>query len=408
MQPDAAARAAQPRQLLVDLSVLVHQDDQTGVQRLVRRILQALRAAPPPGFRVVPVYDAGSCYAYASGGEDGGVPRPAAGADALQPLQVRAGDIFLGLDLCPDHVPGKRAVFDDLRRHGVAVYFVVYDLLPVTMPTMFSAGASPWFARWLDTVAGSADGLLCISRAVADQLLDWLEQHPATNRGPLRIGHFHPGADLDEAPGATAPLSGEEQALLDKLQGSPALLMVGTLEPRKMHAEALDAFELLWHGAGEADAAAPVLVIVGKQGWMTEQLAERLAQHHEQGKRLFWLRHASDAMLLALYRHSSALLAASSGEGFGLPLVEAARHGLPLIVRDIPVFREVCGSHAAYFSGGSAELAAALQDWLALRAAGRAPASAGMPYLSWAASAADLLRIVMQQHWYKTATTLLP
>jgi glycosyltransferase involved in cell wall biosynthesis len=383
------------RQLLVDLSVLHRHDDQSGIQRLVRNTLRALLAAPPAGLRVRPVYDAGGHYAYTA----------AHGGDAAEgaPISVRAGDIFLGLDLCPDQVPANRAVFEDLRRHGVGLYFVVYDLLPLTLPAMFAPGAAPWFGRWLATVAALADGLLCISRAVADELLAWLERAAVARPAPLWVGHFHLGADLAaELPADAAP-SAAERALLEQLDRRPAFLMVGTLEPRKMHAQALDAFELLWARGGEAS-----LVVVGKPGWLTEHLQQRLRGHAELGRRLFWLPAAGDAALLQLYRRCAALLAASAGEGFGLPLVEAARHGLPILARDIPVFREVCGEHAVYFDGAGVELAAALQHWLARREAGTLPEPGALPWQTWRASSENLLRIVIEQDWYKLAPTLLP
>ena len=385
------------RQLLVDLSVLHRHDDQSGIQRLVRNTLRALLAAPPAGLRVRPVYDAGGHYAYTA----------AHGGDAAEgaPISVRAGDIFLGLDLCPDQVPANRAVFADLRRHGVALYFVVYDLLPLTLPAMFAPGAAPWFGRWLATVAALADGLLCISRAVADELLAWLEQAAVVRPAPLRVGHFHLGADLAaELPAAaSAAPAAAEPALLEQLAQRPAFLMVGTLEPRKMHAQALDAFELLWARGGEAS-----LVVVGKPGWLTEHLQQRLLGHAELGRRLFWLPAAGDAALLQLYRHCAALLAASAGEGFGLPLIEAARHGLPILARDLPVFREVCGEHAVYFDGAGVELAAALRHWLDLRARGAAPASAAIAALDWAASSRQLLDLLQGRRPCRLAPTLLP
>jgi len=68
-------------------------------------------------------------------------------------------------------------------------------------------------------------------------------------------------------------------------------------------------------------------------------LIERLRGHVESGRRLRWIEAGDDADLLAAYRCSSVLLAASCGEGFGLPLVEAAASGLPILARDIAVFR---------------------------------------------------------------------
>lgn len=397
MPPEPHARA----QLLVDLSVLVHADDQSGVQRVVRNVVRALLAEPPPGLRVEPVYDAGGYYAYARHFILGSDAAEAAGLDDA-PIRVAEGDVFLGLDLAPNHVPDNRALLESLRLHGVKMYFVVYDLLPITQPEMFIAGASPWFAEWLASVGAVADGLLCISRAVADEVLDWLDANPPPNRGELQVGYFHLGADLDAAAPAGA-VSADEAAALAQLAARPSLLMVGTLEPRKMHAQALAACDRLWNAGTDVN-----LVIVGKQGWMVDELARRLRAHPEAGRRLFWLERAGDSALRRLYAECSALLAASSGEGFGLPLIEAAQHGLRVIARDIAVFREVAGAHAFYFSApGPAALAAALADWLALHARGSAPASDAMPWMTWEQSTRQLMDRIVHQQWYRQASTRL-
>ena len=112
---------------------------------------------------------------------------------------------------------------------------------------------------------------------------------------------------------------------------------------------------------------------------MVDDLASMLHAHPEAGRRLFWMQDASDAMLDRVYARARLLLAASLGEGFGLPLVEAARHGLPIVARDLPVFREVAGEHAYYFSGTSADdLPTALTAWLELYATGGRPAVGGI------------------------------
>jgi glycosyltransferase involved in cell wall biosynthesis len=63
--------------------------------------------------------------------------------------------------------------------------------------------------------------------------------------------------------------------------------------------------------------------------------------HEQAGKKLFWLKNISDQTLQKLYEMASGILVASHGEGFGLPIVEAMHYGKSLLVRDIPVFREV-------------------------------------------------------------------
>ena len=87
------------------------------------------------------------------------------------------------------------------------------------------------------------------------------------------------------------------------------------------------------------------------------------------------------------------MLAASVGEGFGLPIVEAAGFKLPIIARDIPVFREIAGDNAYYFSGRTAQdLSSAIEEWLALRAVEATPKSSNIPWLTWRQSTDQLIR----------------
>jgi glycosyltransferase involved in cell wall biosynthesis len=176
--------------------------------------------------------------------------------------------------------------------------------------------------------------------------------------------------------------------------------MVGTVEPRKGHAQALAAFELLWARGVEVN-----LAIVGKQGWMMDKLCEKLRSHPEKDQRLFWLPGVSDEMLERLYQQCVCLLAASEGEGFGLPLIEAAQHHIPILARRLPVFEEVAGAHATYFEGLEPEaLAAAIEAWLDAHRRGAAPASDTMPWLTWQGATGQLVAACIGRHWYRTWT----
>ena len=59
--------------------------------------------------------------------------------------------------------------------------------------------------------------------------------------------------------------------------------MVGTLEPRKGHAVALEACSRLWQAGEDFE-----LVIVGKAGWNIEQFIAQMRTHPEFGVRLHW------------------------------------------------------------------------------------------------------------------------
>ncbi|WP_426177097.1 glycosyltransferase [Massilia sp. TWR1-2-2] len=398
----ANSRHDGPRQLLVDISAMVQFDLRTGIQRVVRSVLKSLLEDTPAGFRVEPVYSAGggAPYRYARRYMAGML-----GIDNWQlddaPVDAMQGDLFLGLDLATHGTRLNEGRLQQFRNRGVQVYFVVYDILPILRPEMFPPTAEGDFKAWLPMLARVADGLVCISRAVADEVAHYLgtleAQQPSAPRRPLQIGWFHLGADIDASePSSGLPPAAED--ILGQLASHPTLLMVGTIEPRKGHAQALAAVELLW-----ARGVGVNLVVVGKQGWMVESTVARLRDSAHAGKRLVWLEGASDEMLQKLYGSAQALLAASEGEGFGLPLIEAAQHGIAIIARDLPVFREVAGEHAYYFDGvAPAALADAIDAWLALHAAGKAPLSAGMPWLTWSAATAQLRGCILRQQWYRT------
>lgn len=375
------------KRLFIDVSELVQRDVRTGIQRVTRAILRELLVAPPSGYRVEAVYSPPGSKNYRSARRFQG---DFLGGDTLsepdEVLDPHAGDVFLGLDLQPQIVPQCREYYRHLRKTGVAVYFVVYDLLPIRLPAAFPSGADQSHALWLETVVES-DGAICISKAVADDLLDWVEREAPQKNRSFCVKWFHLGADIaNSAPSQGIPADGRKT--LTQLKQRPTFLMVGTVEPRKGYGQALTAFDLLWQNGADVG-----LAIIGRAGWGTDAEMAALAAHSELGKRLFWIKDASDEYLEALYAGATCLLAASEGEGFGLPLIEAAQRGLPIIARDIPVFREVAGSCALYFAGSQpGDLAAAVEEWLRLHSAGTAPSSAGLVWKTWSESADQLLR----------------
>jgi glycosyltransferase involved in cell wall biosynthesis len=331
-------------QILLDITNVVSSDLRTGIEGATRGVLMALIADPPPGYRIEPIRAVAGGYLYAR--------RFACQSLGLaddnltdEPVETGRGDIFIGLNWCPSLVASFKPWFMRQRWRGAQIFFVVYDLLPLLRPEFFPPGMEQVVLEWVNTVAEAANGAICISRAVADELYGWLVGAGPWRREPLSLGFFHLGADLN----ASLPTTGKGQdvsTVFAKLRVRPSFLMVGTVEPGKGHRQALAAMEGLWTEGVDAH-----LVIIGKQGRMIDDLAERIQRHPERDNRLFWVQEISEGMLEETYRSGSALLAASEGEGFGLTLIEAARHGLPIIARDIPVFREVAGEHAYYFRG---------------------------------------------------------
>jgi glycosyltransferase involved in cell wall biosynthesis len=317
--------------MLVDVSAIYGQDAQTGIQRVVRAVWAELQRRSGSGFEAIPVVatrSAGYCYVAADflGGR----------RNAVASKVARAGpnDVFLGLDLTahllPKYVPQVRA----WRRNGATVHVVVYDLLPLTHPQWFTSTTVRNFRSWFGFLASEADQVVCISETVRNGLRNILP--PSAGGAPVELARMELGGDI----AASVPSEGidaESAAAIERMRFRPSVLMVATVEPRKGYDVALRAFEHLWR---THPAAAPDLVIVGKPGWKTAALQERIRGHAEHGRRLFWMTQVSDEALCKLYDHCRGVFVPSHAEGFGLPLLEAATARRPVLARDLPVFRE--------------------------------------------------------------------
>lgn len=363
--------------LFFDVTAISRNDLRSGVERTVRNLLSSLIENPPVGFRIEPVRLVKGQLILARD-----YTCRLLGIRRLplqdEPVAVRSGDIYLMADLAHRAVVGHRELYRSMRRQGVKVGFMVHDLLPVRLPSYFPPVAEADHASWLEVV-GEADIAIGVTRHVAHDLADWFRMNEV--RTPPAIGFSHHGSELQADRDPETP-SAWERFKLRGLGQRPSFLVVGTVEPRKGHDDLLAAFDRLWAQGRQAD-----LIVVGRAGFRPLDVIGHMRRHAEKGRRLFWLQNASDRLLQHLYRSSDCLIAPSRAEGFGLPLIEAGLHGLPVLARDIPVFREVAPDGTRFFPDeGPDALATAVATWLEDRPS-RTPTG---DVLTWAQSAANL------------------
>ena len=379
-----AGPALAPRRLMIDLSEVVTVDYGTGIHRVVRNLTRSLlHAGMEHGWDCAPVAHSQDgtlvdAWDYAVQGLCVVVP------DNRERADYASTDHLLLLDSAWEHPEKFRGTIDSLHLVGAKAGAVLYDLIPLRFPHYCVAFMQPVFETWLRFVILHCDYIICISRAVADDLHAWIGEVDAATSPNLHIGHVVLGSDIAEGR-ATETVSEE---MREAMQGDNAVLMVGTLEPRKRHDLALAAFEQRWDAGEEAR-----LVLVGKQGWHVDELIARLRQHPQRGRNLFWFEHASNADLDHAYRHCAALLQASETEGFGLPIVEAGRYGKPLLLADIAVFREIAGNAASYFESGN------VQSLLACLRRKRRSTAGLLSVSSWEQCSLQLLDLLRDGRW---------
>jgi glycosyltransferase involved in cell wall biosynthesis len=390
------------KRLVLDITATHRTTRLTGIERVVRELLSALIDDDTSDLRIEPVFLSKHhgqwCHRFARKYtlQLMNCPREILEDEVYDPA---SGDILLVLDAAGETLvqATESGLFNRYRNLGVKVYTLVHDLLPVRMPQAFPEGASETHARWLAAV-DSFDGIIGVSHATARDYQGWKSESGLSKKArlPFSIGWSHHGADFDRKP--SCQLSAELQNIMTLIKTQLSFVSVGTIEPRKGYLQLIRSFDLLWREGVEA-----ILVIVGNEGWvdlpdeMRRDIPEtirRIREHPKLGKQLYWLENANDCELKEIYQSASCLISTSYGEGFGLPIVEAMHYGLPVLARDLEVFREITGDRAQYFHAKSPhELASTIKKWLA-EVRGTTNALCGYQSITWKQSAASLKEIV--------------
>ena len=318
------ATASNPR-LLIDTTPTHRWGGETGIQRVVREVA---RAAVEGGTGLPVFISNARLYSY--------FRHPA----LPEEIEIADGDKFMMPDASWNFCDEYARIMEQVSRKNGSNIIVLHDLIPVRYHGAVSPDASSAFVIWLDKIVLASDAVVAVSRSAAEDFLAYAAANKKTLNPHMRVGWWSLGADFQTD--ADEPVSSLTTAIC--AGATPFFLSVGTLEPRKGYPIALSAFDKLWNSGVDIR-----YVIVGRRGWNSRALEARIVQNPEFGRRLFWLDNTGDADLRYLYKHARSLVIASFAEGFGLPIVEAAYHGLPAIASDIPIFHEVGNNSTSYF-----------------------------------------------------------
>ena len=198
------------------------------------------------------------------------------------------------------------------RRH-----VLIHDTIPLDHPHWQRPGTPEVFRGKLAAALAGADRIICNSQVTAEGIA----RHAAGAMPPLVIAPL----------GVTVPQPGEPPL------NRPYFTTIGTIEPRKNHALLLD----VW----EETPDLPPLYICGPRGWNNDAVFARL----DAGvPGVTELPDLDDAALATHLAGAQALLFPSLAEGYGLPPVEAAVLGVPVVCGDLAIYRETLGDIPVY------------------------------------------------------------
>ena len=215
----------------------------------------------------------------------------------------------------------------------------VHDLILRAYPTSAISTRNP-FVFWikyatfrviLGRALARAEHIITVSETAQDQITEYFPEL-TTQITAIHLGAGAPTAIANEAPGEAKQL--------------PCFLYVGVAYPHKNLPFLLDAF----HQFGIRFGRTHQLVLAGAKNLFYARLFETdTAKTLLANGDLVFIDAPSDAELEKLYTDAEAVVCPSLIEGFGLPALEAAARGVPVIASRIPAFQEVLDDAALYF-----------------------------------------------------------
>lgn len=263
------------------------------------------------------------------------------------------------------------------------IFTVVYDLMPLNRE-WFPESLSLQFEAWITSVLRHADGIVCISKTVANKVEAYFKEKRIARERPLKMYVCsHWGANIPVLEGIA------REEIQSFVKRTKTFLMVGNVDIRKNQILALKAMQEIVECHPEVNLQ---LLILGRKAYKHEEVETYLTNNPTLENRVLWVIDASDEELQWAYKNTEALLFLSKEEGFGLPLIEAAYHGLPILCSDIPVFHEVAGEGATYVGiNGHQSVAKALLRWFEQE---NHPDSRIIPIHTWDQTAREIADIL--------------
>ena len=273
-----------------------------------------------------------------------------------------------------------------LRARDAVVYVaLVFDLIPMVRPDWFIGSLVRDYRAWFGSLLRSADACIAISNATRGDLLRTAAEQGAPMQAS-RVSVVRLDGDFRQAAAPAAALAARG------LEPGRYVLFVSTLEPRKNHRGAFEAWLALADELGEA--AVPRLVCVGGRGWLNEDVHRMLRVRPALRRMIVLLHDVPDDELAMLYEQCRFALYPSFHEGWGLPVSEALSYGKVPATSGTSSMPEAGGAFARYFDPADPQdIAAAARALLDDDVRGAMEDAIRRRYRprSWAAIAQDIL-----------------
>lgn len=228
-------------------------------------------------------------------------------------------------------------LFAQLRQARLKINVMIHDTIPVDFPQYVPKNGDAQFLKRLAAVSTFADLVIYNSHFSRERAEHYMGR---TGRVPSGLV-AHLAAKKPQADFSLLPRGID----FDR----PTFVILGNIEPRKNHALLLDLWDRFAAEAKAGDShQMPQLLILGRRGWRNEAVFKRLNNSPLRGIHIHEIADLPDSAVAATLCRATALLFPSHVEGFGLPALEAALLGCPVIANNLPVYREFLGDLPTY------------------------------------------------------------
>lgn len=209
----------------------------------------------------------------------------------------------------------------------------IMDLSYIHYPEMFKQSDLYQLKNWTDYSVRKAAKIITISNSSKNDIINYYKVDSD------KVVVVYPGIKME-----SSKFKIQSSKFLTESYGveKKYILFVGTLQPRKNISKLIEAFSNLKNK--DLD-----LVIVGKKGWLYEEILEAPDKFGVE-KSVKFLDYVSDEDLPSLYKNAICLVFPSLYEGFGLPVLEAMKHGCPVLASNVSSLPEAGGEAAIYFN----------------------------------------------------------
>jgi glycosyltransferase involved in cell wall biosynthesis len=199
----------------------------------------------------------------------------------------------------------------------------IHDVAVIEHPEWFAKKFSLYYSIMLPLIARFCKHIVTVSEYSKERIVKVLKVSPdKVTVIPNGVSEF---------------FTNDSGVLVEKygLQEGKYLLSVGSIEPRKN----LDTVVQAWHQSG-----------IKKQGYKLALVGGGIASFSDVDlfidNSVILTGYVSDEELLALYRRSSGFIYMSKYEGFGLPVLEAMKAGIPVLTSNSTALLETASNYA--------------------------------------------------------------